>query len=119
MDSQTLEALAELICGDDTETTPVYRTSSELTRFFRNAGANRFQHDGSSRKWWTLGALQACTPQELTNVILRLASRKEYRGDPALTRKALSALNQIVAIEGYKVVLVKGAQARLEKGDVE
>ena len=28
MDEQTLEALAELICGDDEETAPLYRSSS-------------------------------------------------------------------------------------------
>jgi len=41
VDEQTLEALAELVCGDDREKHPLYRTGGELTRFFNSAGLGR------------------------------------------------------------------------------
>lgn len=108
MDEQTLEALAELICGDDADTAPVYRSGSMLTRFFETAGLPRFNHDGTTRKWWTLSALQQCTPDEVRKVILRLASPREYRGDAASTRKAIGTLNHIFQLEGLRVDLKNG-----------
>jgi hypothetical protein len=105
VDEQTLEALAELICGDDNETAPVYRSSSKLSRFFESAGLPRFVHDGTTRKWWTLAALQNCTPDELRKVICRLASPREYRNDAPSTRKAIATLNRILQLEGLKVDL--------------
>ena len=57
MDGQTLESLADMICGDGEEY-PVYRTGSELTRFFRRVGFSNLVHDGSTRKWWTLSVLE-------------------------------------------------------------
>ena len=38
-------------------------------------------------------------------MICRLATPHEYRGDPILVRKALTALNQVLALEGLKVEL--------------
>lgn len=108
MDEQALEALAELICGDEEETAPLYRSSSMLTRFFESAGLPRFVHDGSTRKWWTLAALQNCTPDELRKVISRLASPREYRGDAPSTRKAIATLNRILQLEGLRVDLKSG-----------
>ena len=108
MDDQTLEALAELICGDDEETAPIYRSSSKLTRFFAAAGLRRFVHDGSTRKWWTLDALRNCSQDERKNVLLRLASPREYRGSASDTRKALTTLNSILQLEGLRVELRHG-----------
>ena len=108
MDEQTLEALAEFICGDHEETAPLYRTGSKLTRFFASADLPRFIHDGLTRKWWTLSALQQCTPDELRKVISRLASPREYRGDAPSTRKAITTLNRILQLEGLRVELKNG-----------
>jgi hypothetical protein len=105
MDDQSLEAIAELICGDNAATAPLYRSSSMLTRFFASAGLSRFQHDGSTRKWWTLDALKSCSPDELRAVIRRLASPREYRGDAKATKLALETLNRILQLEGLKVEL--------------
>ena len=105
MDDHTLEWLAELICGDNEETAPLYRSGGMLTRFFQSAGLPRFVHDGSTRKWWTLEALNNCTPDEVRNVICRLASPREYRGQASDTRKAITALNKILQLEGLKVEL--------------
>ena len=108
VDDQTLEALAELICGDDRETAPLYRSSSNLTRFFESTKLPRFVHDGSTRKWWTLEALRDCTRNELEGVISRLASPREYRGDVPATRKAITSLNRILQLEGLRVDLKNG-----------
>jgi hypothetical protein len=41
MVDQSLEAIAELICGDNAATAPLYRSSSMFTRFFASAGLSR------------------------------------------------------------------------------
>lgn len=111
LDDGTLEALAELICGDGAGA-PVYRTGYELTSFLERAGLPQFRHDGSTRKWWTLGTLRTCTPDQLEMVIVRLMHPKEYRGDPVPVRRAMEALNRILSVEGYHVML-DGIQPRL------
>jgi hypothetical protein len=105
MDTQTLELLAEFICGDDDKKFPSYRSSMYLSRFFENAGLPRFKHDGSTRKWWVLESLKQCNPDEIRKVIARLANPREYRADKALVRLALTSLNEIVLLEGLKVEL--------------
>jgi len=114
MDDFTLESLADIICGDDTNRHPVYRTGSELTRFFYRAGLPQFRHDGSTRKWWTLDALRRCSETQLESVIERLASPKEYGGDGKKVAMALKALNQALATEGLKVAL-NGVVPRIER----
>lgn len=105
MDTQTLELLAEFICGDDDKKFPTYRSSMYLSRFFENAGLPRFKHDGTTRKWWVLESLKQCTPDEIRKVIARLANPREYRADKALVRLALTSLNEIILLEGLKVEL--------------
>jgi len=105
MDDFTLESLAELICGDDHARHPVYRTGSEITRFFFRAGLPHLCHDGSTRKWWTLEALRSCPEKQLACVVERLASPKEYGGDGQKVALALKTLNQTLATEGLTVVL--------------
>ena len=100
MDSQTLESLAEMICGDGG---PVYRTGSELTRFFHRVGFSNFNHDGSTRKWWTLSVLEQLSENNLKAVICRLADPREYRGNSDLIRPAIEELNDILMLEGIKV----------------
>ena len=101
--------IAEFICGDDQAVAPIYRSSSKLTRFFHDAGLPRFVHDGSTRKWWVLDALKSSTPDELRQVICRLASPREYRGDADATRRAIEHLNHVLQLEGLRVEL-RGAQ---------
>jgi hypothetical protein len=103
MDENALEGIAELICGDDWENMPAYRSSSYITRFFEAAGFPHLRHDGSTRKWWILDALNTLAPQQLEKVILRLASPREYRGDREQTRLAVSWLNRFLSLEGYKI----------------
>jgi len=103
MDGQTIELLAEMICGDDQEKFPVYRSGSELTRFFQRVGFANLAHDGSTRKWWILEALKSLSENNLKAVILRLANPKEYKADRTKTAKAITCLNDILSLEGYKV----------------
>lgn len=112
MDGQTIELLAEMICGDDQERFPTYRSGTELTRFFQRIGFSNITHDGSTRKWWTLDVLTHLSKNNLKAVILRLSDPKEYRGDKLNFSKALNALNDILALEGLKVVL-KGITPQL------
>lgn len=111
MDAQTLEALAEMICGDGPDY-PVYRTGSELTRFFQRVGFSNFCHDGSTRKWWTLDVLNQLTDNNVKAVILRLADPREYRGNEQQVNQAIKQLNEILMIEGLRVEL-EGVRPRL------
>lgn len=101
MDSQTLESIAEMICGDGDY--PVYRKGYELTKFFNRVGFANFTHDGSTRKWWTLSVLEQLTENNLKAVILRLADPLEYKGNPEQVRQAIKKLNEILMIEGIKI----------------
>jgi hypothetical protein len=116
-DDQTFERLAELICGD-IEKAPQYRSGWELTKFFKRAGVERFVHVNETRKWWTKDSLMAATSEELTNIIKRFVSPKEYGGDQEKVNKALLAINEILQIEGYKVHL-KGIDPFIEKTDID
>lgn len=105
MDSSTIESLAEMICGDNTERFPAYRSGSELTRFFHRVGFSNLSHDGATRKWWVLETLKSLTENNLNAVILRLANPKEYRGDKETVKKAINSLNEILSLEGLCVEL--------------
>jgi hypothetical protein len=113
MDTQTLERIADFICGDG-DSYPTYRSGSELTRFFRRVGFSNFAHDGTTRKWWTLSVLQQLTTNNLNAVILRLLNPKEYVGNQEQVRKAITGLNQILLIEGLRVEL-SGLEPRIVK----
>jgi len=104
MDGQTIELIAQFICGDGDDY-PTYRTGSELTRFFQRVGFSNFAHDGSTRKWWTLNVLNQLTGNNLKAVICRLANPKEYAGSQVQVTKAINKLNQILMIEGLKIEL--------------
>jgi len=112
MDARTLEALAEMICGDGPDY-PVYRSGSELTRFFLHVGFSNVRHDGSTRKWWTLDVLNELTGNNLKAVVLRLADPREYRGNQQQVNQAIKKLNEILMIEGLRVEL-EGVSPRLK-----
>lgn len=116
MDIQTLEAIADLICGD-IEGMPLYRKGYEITKFFSAAGVPR-QHDGSTRRRWTLETLSTCTGPELTKIVLRLASPREYRGDADQTRKSIEFLNRLLILEGRKIIL-EGVEPKLVSAEAK
>ncbi len=104
MDGQTLDALADMICGGG-QGYPVCRTGSELTRFFQRVGFSNFKHDGSTRKWWTIDVLKQLTDNNLKAVVLRLADPREYKGNQQQIGQAITKLNEILMVEGLKVEL--------------
>lgn len=105
MDPQTLDSLADLLCGDSIEHYPKYRKFGELVTFFENLGLNKYSHKSSTRKWWALGILKQLPKNELMVVICRLADPKEYKGNQKLVAQAVSALNEALMVEGLKVEL--------------
>jgi hypothetical protein len=113
MDTSTKERIAELICGDDTDKCPTYRSSSNLTRFFQSIGIN-VEHDGSTRKWWALEQLNILNGNDLQKVILRLASPREYGGDKDKVKKALKTVNEILEVESLKI-RINGIEPELIK----
>jgi hypothetical protein len=113
MDGQTLDSLADMICGGGPGC-PVRRTGSELTRFFQRVGFSNFIHDGSTRKWWTLEVLNQLTENNLKAVVLRLADPREYRGNQEQVGQALTKLNELLMIEGLKVEL-DGVRPKLKE----
>lgn len=114
LDDQTLEAIAELICGSgqDYSAPGPYRTASEIHRFFQRSGI-REQTTSSTRKWFTLEILQACNkdavgtlvPRKIEQVLTRLANPIEYQGQQETTNKVIEHLNRIILPEGLRVIL--------------
>jgi len=102
LDAATLDLIADIICGDDREKQPVYRSSQFLTKFFQDAGINA-AHDGTTRKWWVLSILEQLSPSDLEKVILRLADLREYKGDVDLLKMAVRQLNKALILDGFKV----------------
>jgi hypothetical protein len=103
MDATTKEKIAKMICGDG-ERYPEYRTSTYLTKFFRDIGIEKV-HDGSTRKWWVLKVVEELNGTDLQKVILRLASPQLYGGEREKIQLALKTLNEILAVENLKVTL--------------
>ncbi len=104
LDPKTLELIADLICGDAPGLK--YRKGWELPLFFRSAGLKCPDHDGTTRKWWTLARLHEYSRQHeaIEKVILRLASPKEYE-DRDTFETVLDHLNRRLRLEGYQVQL--------------
>jgi hypothetical protein len=125
LDDTTLDAIAELICGSGQgsgggyASPGPYRTMSEINGFFGRAGIEP-RGESSTRKWFVLESLQNLNegktgnliPVKLEQVILRLASPREYRGDAGMTQKVIEYLNQIMRVEGIEVML-KGVEPQL------
>jgi hypothetical protein len=107
LDPRTLDAVAELICGDGYAW---YRKGWQLPGFFSGAGIATPDHDGSGRKRWTLDQLLALAAdlQAQERVLLRIADPREYR-DPELTLEATNALNGVLAVEGLRVQRIGAA----------
>ncbi|KJF16957.1 hypothetical protein [Acidithrix ferrooxidans] len=105
LDPATLDSLADFICGDDETRFPVYRTSSNLTRFFTSVNINAV-HDGSTRKWWTLGILTQLTPLELEKIILRIVDLREYKGNKEQLGLAVRTMNDILVMDNLGINFV-------------
>jgi hypothetical protein len=107
-DDNTLESIAELICGTDG---PRYRQGWELPRFLRQAGwADVPDYDDGGRKQWILELL--CERRDdghaIEQVLLRLASPIEYRDDPTVATVVAQRLNKTLALEACKITYEGG-----------
>lgn len=102
LDSATLDALADFVCGDEREKYPEYRSSGYLTRFFQNININ-VTHDGSTRKWWVLELLKQLTIDDLEKVILRLVDIREYKADRTKLEMAAKAMGDILFMENMSI----------------
>jgi len=102
LDAAVLDAISDIICGDDTDRFPKYRSSMYLTKLFSDAGINA-THDGSTRKWWALSTLEQLQPSDTEKVILRLADLREYKGDLDNLKTAIKELNAALLMDGYRV----------------
>ncbi|MGO3422496.1 MAG: hypothetical protein ACTIMZ_08575 [Pseudoalteromonas distincta] len=116
MDDSTLDRIAEFICGNG-ENHPEYRSSSKITSFFERSGLPQFIHDGSTRQWWVHEKLKECNREQLAAVLKRLSSPKEYKGDRDKIKSALTILNEILYVEGFKIKL-EGLEPKFEKFDI-
>lgn len=114
LDDSTLEVIAETICGAGQgagggaayEAPGPYRSMSEINAFFKRAGIHP-QGQSSTRKWYVLESLQTINgSNSIDNVLLRLASPKEYRGDAEVTQKVIDHLNQVLQVEGLEISLL-------------
>ena len=83
-----------------------YRTMGEIHACFRRAGVKP-QGQSSTRKWFVLESLQSINgTHDLEQLILRLASPKEYRADSNVTQDVARHLNGILQVEGLQIDLV-------------
>jgi hypothetical protein len=108
---RTLDEIADLICGNGEGTPFIYRSSSYITRFFRDADTD-FAHDGSTRAAWVSSVLEqilaephadAQTPPptfcRVVETLMDIGDSAD--GDPD-RKSALSKLNIALAREGFE-----------------
>ena len=108
---RTLDEVAEMICGDRGDTPFIYRSSSYLTRFFRDLDTD-FKHDGSTRPRWVAGVLEqilsephqdAQTPPDtFCQVIATLMDMGDARPPDPERSTALDRLNKSLRREGFE-----------------
>jgi len=107
---RSLDEIADMICGNGEGTPFVYRSSSYITRFFRDADTD-FAHDGSTRSAWVAGVLDQIlaephpdsqTPSPtFSRIIATLMDVGDAVKDDHDRSVALSRLNTTLAHEGF------------------
>lgn len=108
---RTLDEIAEMICGNGEAVPFIYRSSSYLTRFFRDADTV-FAHDGSTRAAWVSGVLKQVLeephadaktpPATFSRVIATLMDVGDATDNDPDRSAALSKLNTSLAREGFE-----------------
>jgi hypothetical protein len=111
---RTIWDIADMICGNTENGKEVlfpYRSSSVITRFFRDCETD-YVHDGSTRSSWVSSVLVSILeepqqsgnvpPETFARVIRNLMDQGDaMEGDPG-REKALTALNVALAREGFE-----------------
>lgn len=126
---RTIEALADMICGNQEsgkEPLFVYRSSSHITRFFRDCDTD-YSHDGTTRNWWVgktlLGILQEpqpsahVPPDTFARVIRTLMDPVDASESDPSREKALASLNLALAREGFEAFYGQDRQCYLRHID--
>lgn len=108
---RTFDEIAEMICGNGEGAPFVYRSSSYITRFFRDADTD-FAHDGSTRAAWISGVLEQILaephpdaqtpPPSFCRVISTLMDIADATANDPDRTSALSKLNVSLAREGFE-----------------
>ena len=110
----TLMALADLICGNSGSLDKgffVYRSSSALTRFFRDCDIESV-HDGSTRNYWVAGELKKILsephpnaqtpPAAFSRLVATLMEQADALNEGSERPQALVLLNKGLAREGFE-----------------
>jgi hypothetical protein len=108
---RTLDEIADMVCGNGEGAPFVYRSSSYITRFFRDADTD-FAHDGSTRAAWVSGVLEQTLagphpdaqtpPPTFCRVIATLMDVGDATEGDSDRTVALSKLNSTLAREGFE-----------------
>ena len=78
--------IAEMICGEEGNSFP-YRSSYYLTEFFRNLGY-KFEHDGTTRRFWVEDVLKQLNIKEIADIIRRgLFNKRDFRNHAKKTNQ--------------------------------
>ncbi len=122
---RTIDTLADMICGNTEagkEKLFPYRSSSVITRFFRDCDTD-YCHDGSTRNWWVGERLReiltepqhdATTPPDtFARVVRTLMDVGEATDEDPDREKALAALNGALVREGFEAFYAADKQCYL------
>jgi hypothetical protein len=121
---RTVNEIAEMICTPQNKTDSffVYRSSSHITRFFRDADTD-YAHDGTSRAAWAAGTLtrildqphpDAQTPPDtFCRVIRILMDQGDATNEGPDRPSALKILNTALAREGFEAFYAEDRQCYL------
>lgn len=121
---RTLDAIADMICGNfpADQTFFPYRSSSYITRFFRDADTD-YRHDGSTRNAWVSSTLfeilqephaNAQTPPDsFCRVISTLMDRADASNEGPARDNALRLLNAALGREGFEAFYAEDDQCYL------
>jgi hypothetical protein len=121
---RTLEEIGDMICGNfpAEQTHFVYRSSSYITQFFRDADTD-YAHDGSTRHRWVAQTLaeilnepnpNAQTPPDtLSRIIRTLMDPADATNEGPEREGALKKLNLSLAREGFEAFYGEDKQCHL------
>jgi hypothetical protein len=108
---RTLDEIADMICGNGEGVPFSYRSSSYITRFFRDSDTD-FAHDGSTRAAWVSSVLEEILnephqdaqtpPPTFCRVISTLMDIGDATASDPDRTDALSRLNVSLAREGFE-----------------
>ena len=121
---RTLDALADMVCGNFPQDTThfVYRSSTFLTRFFQDCDTD-YEHDGSTRGIWVAEVLKKMlaepapgahlVPPAFAAVIRVLMDPEDARNEGPDRPGALALLNGQLKREGFEAFYAEGGKCYL------